>query len=394
MKRTFITVALMVATYVSVMASDFDRALNILVSNNLEAKINSRRGEAEIETLKSENILEGPEAEFSRVWGTNEEVGNKMAISVSQGFDWPGLYAARRKAIRTAESALEFLRQSTMLETRRDARMLLVDYIHNSQLIEIQQLYAARLDSMESYYKKASEEGLETKLDYNKTVIERIGIHRDLHQLERDRQALLVKIQAFNGGISPEEILSIIGNEYPTVNKSRLISSIQLIEERDPGIAAARLQETAARQNMKVEKLSGLPGFSVGYEHETELGGGFNGFSVGIKLPSWSRKHSRKAALIEAELAAGDLEIVLRQRKADFESDLAQLDYYEHSISEYEPIVKDESPLILLRKALEAQQITLLNYMDEANYFLQAHRDYLDLVYEYQLTVARLSYYE
>lgn len=394
MKRTFITVALMVATYVSVMASDFDRALNILVSNNLEAKINSRRGEAEIETLKSENILEGPEAEFSRVWGTNEEVGNKMAISVSQGFDWPGLYAARSKAIRTAESALEFLRQSTMLETRRDARMLLVDYIHNSQLIEIQQLYAARLDSMESYYKKASEEGLETKLDYNKTVIERIGIHRDLHQLERDRQALLVKIQAFNGGISPEEILSIIGNEYPTVNKSRLISSIQLIEERDPGIAAARLQETAARQNMKVEKLSGLPGFSVGYEHETELGGGFNGFSVGIKLPSWSRKHSRKAALIEAELAAGDLEIVLRQRKADFESDLAQLDYYEHSISEYEPIVKDESPLILLRKALEAQQITLLNYMDEANYFLQAHRDYLDLVYEYQLTVARLSYYE
>lgn len=394
MKRTFITVALMVTSYVCVMASDFDRALNILVSNNLEAKINSRRGEAEIETLKSENILEGPEAEFSRVWGTNEEVGNKMAISVSQGFDWPGLYAARRKAIRTAESALEFLRQSTMLETRRDARMLLVDYIHNSQLIEIQQLYAARLDSMESYYKKASEEGLETKLDYNKTVIERIGIHRDLHQLERDRQALLVKIQAFNGGISPEEILSIIGNEYPTVNKSHLLSSIQLIEERDPGIAAARLQETAARQNMKVEKLSGLPGFSVGYEHETELGGGFNGFSVGIKLPSWSRKHSRKAALIEAELAAGDLEIALRQRKADFESDLAQLDYYEHSISEYEPIVKDESPLILLRKALEAQQITLLNYMDEANYFLQAHRDYLDLVYEYQLTVARLSYYE
>lgn len=394
MKRTFITVALTLATYVSVMASDFDRALNILVSNNLEAKINSRRGEAEIETLKSENILEGPEAEFSRVWGTNEEVGNKMAISVSQGFDWPGLYAARRKAIRTAESALEFLRQSTMLETRRDARMLLVDYIHNSQLIEIQQLYAARLDSMESYYKKASEEGLETKLDYNKTVIERIGIHRDLHQLERDRQALLVKIQAFNGGISPEEILSIIGNEYPTVNKSHLLSSIQLIEERDPGIAAARFQETAARQNMKVEKLSGLPGFSVGYEHETELGGGFNGFSVGIKLPSWSRKHSRKAALIEAELAAGDLEIALRQRKADFESDLAQLDYYEHSISEYEPIVKDESPLILLRKALEAQQITLLNYMDEANYFLQAHRDYLDLVYEYQLTVARLSYYE
>ncbi len=394
MKRTFITFALLVTSCFWVIASDFDRALNILVNNNLEAKINSRRGEAEIETLKSENILEGPEAEFSRVWGTNEEVGNKMAISVSQGFDWPGLYAARRKAIRTAESALEFLRQSTMLETRRDARMLLIDYVHNAQLLELQKRYAARLDSMESYYKKASEEGLETKLDYNKTVIERIGVHRDLHQLERDRKALILKIQAFNGGNSPSEILSMIGTDYPEVNKSRLISSIELIEERDPGIAAARLQETAARQNMKIEKMSGLPGFSVGYEHETELGGGFNGFSVGIKLPTWSRKHSRKAALIEAELASGDLAIALKQRKADFESDISQLDYYELSISEYAPIVKDDSSLKLLHKALEAQQITLLNYMDESNYFLQAHRDYLDLVYEYHLTIARLSYYE
>lgn len=394
MKRTFLTIAVAAAAFASAYASDFNGALNLLVSNNLEAKVVSQRGVVEVEALRAENALSGPEAEFSRVWGNNPEIGNKFAISVSQGFDWPGLYAARRKAAKMAESALEFLNASAMLDARRDARLLLLDFIHNSQLLNLQDKYASRLDSMEAYYKRAAEEGLETRLDYNKTVLERIRVHRELHQLERDRDALIVRIQAFNGGISPNEVISLVGKEYPKIDRSKLSLILSQVEERDPGYAAARLQSEAARQQVKVEKLSGLPGFSIGYEHETEIGGGFNGFSIGINLPSWSRKHSRKAAILEAELAEKDAEIALKQRKADFESDLVQLDYYEHAIEESSAIVNDDAPIALLRKALMAQQITLLNYIDEENYFLQAHRDYIDLVYEYQQALARLMYYE
>ncbi|MDE5675160.1 MAG: TolC family protein [Muribaculaceae bacterium] len=394
MKRTILSIAIMATSFTGAMASDFDKALNILVSNNLEAKVVAERGVSEIESLKAENALEGVEAEFSRVWGNNSEIGNKFAVSVSQGFDWPGLYAARRKAAKTAESALEFLKSSAMLDARRDARVLLLDFIHNSQLLELQESYASRLDSMETYYKRAAEEGLETRLDYNKTVLERIRVHKELHQLERDRDALIVRIQAFNGGISPNEVISLVGNEYPRVDRSKLTSILTQVEERDPGYAAARLQSEAARQQVKVEKMSGLPGFSIGYEHETEIGGGFNGFSVGINIPSWSRKHSRKAAVLEAELAEKDAQLALIQKKADLESDLVQLDYYEHAIEESSAIVNDSAPIKLLRKALVAQQITLLNYIDEENYFIQAHRDYLDLIYEYNLALARLMYYE
>lgn len=394
MRKTFLSISLLLTTFLTSWSSDFDRAVNLLVNNNLEAKVAAGRGRGEIESMKAENTLEGPEAEFSRVWGTNPEVGNKMAFSISQGFDWPGLYAARKRAVKTAESALEFLRASTMLETRRDARTLLIDYIHNAQLLKVQSRYAIRLDSMEAYYRKAAEEGLETRLDYNKTVIERIGVHRDLHQLERDRDALLVRIRAFNGGESPEEVIRLVGDSYPSVDREKVLAAISGIEERDPGYAAARLQAESARQRVRVEKLSGLPGFSVGFEHETELGGGFNGFSVGIKLPTWSRRHSKRAAVIEAELAEKDAEIMLRGRKADFESDFVKLDYYEQAISEYAQVVEDPSMSELLRKALIARQITLLNYMDEENYFNQARKEYIDLLYEYHQTLSHLMYYE
>lgn len=394
MRSMLLTVALVATALTGVYANDFENALNILVSNNLESKAAIKRGVSEVETMRAENVLPGPEAEFSRVWGTNAEAGNKLGVSVSQGFDWPGLYAARKRAADTAESALEFLRASSMLDTRRDARVLLIDYVYNQQLICHQSRYAARLDSMESYYKRAAEEGLETRIDYNKTVIERIGVHRELHQLERDRDALLVRLQAFNGGAPIDEVVRLAGDEYPAIDKGKLAGTLSLIEERDPGYAAARLQTEVARQNLKVAKMSGLPGFSVGYEHESEGGERFNGFSVGISLPSWSRKHASKAAVVDAELALLDAEIMLRQRKADFEEDLVQLDYYEQSLAEYAPIVSDMAPLELLRKALVARQITLLNYMNEYNYFVQANREYLDLMYEYQLAAARLSYYE
>ena len=98
--------------------------------------------------------------------------------------------------------------------------------------------------------------------------------------------------------------------------------------------------------------------------------------------------------MLEAELAEKDAELALIKRKAELEADMVQLDYYEHAIAEYAPVVEDTAPIELLRKALVAQQITLLNYMDEENYFLEAQREYLDLVYEYQLAVARLMYYD
>ena len=93
-------------------------------------------------------------------------------------------------------------------------------------------------------------------------------------------------------------------------------------------------------------------------------------------------------------MAEKDAQLALIQKKADLESDLVQLDYYEHAIEESSAIVNDSAPIKLLRKALVAQQITLLNYIDEENYFIQAHRDYLDLIYEYNLALARLMYYE
>ncbi len=374
-------------------ATPFDEALAEVMNNNLSARAEASRSQITAESILGENTLEAPEASFSHVWGSPKGTVNKWSISVSQSFDWPGVYAARREAARTASTASQYLLESTLLDLRQETRTLFIDIIHNTQLIEMQSELAERMNQMEAYYKKAAEAGAETRLDYNKTVIERIAVHRELHTLEAERSTLIATLESLNGGKDVSGIISKLGNAYPITKIPTSINEAT-IRERDPQYAAAMAGVDAAKSMVKVEKRSRIPGFSIGYEHENEGEERFNGFSIGITLPVWSRKHQIKASTLEAEASLFDAELALTRRVSEMNSDKKQLDTLRHIMNEYEPVVNDKSSYELLHKALKAGQITFLTYIEEANYFIAAKRDYLDTLYEYNLILTRLSRYE
>ena len=96
----------------AVTATSFDEALQEVMSNNLTARIESSRGQAQIENILGENTLEAPEVEFVHMFGTTADTNDKWTLSVSQSFDWPGVYAARREAARTARTASQYLMAS------------------------------------------------------------------------------------------------------------------------------------------------------------------------------------------------------------------------------------------------------------------------------------------
>ena len=374
-------------------ATTFDDALQEVMSNNLTARIESSRGQAQVENILGENTLESPEVEFVHMFGTTPDTNDKWTISVSQAFDWPGVYAARREAARTARTASQYLMESTLLDLRQEIKTLLIDIIYNTQLIEMQTGLVNRMNQMEEYYRKAADAGSETRLDYNKTVIERIAVHRELHSLEAQRDALIASLQALNGGKDVTSIMNNLGSAYPIVPAIEGSISAELIKERDPQYAAAMAAVDAARSMVKVEKRSRIPGFSLGYEHETDGDERFDGFSIGITLPVWGRKHQIKSSTLEAEAALMDAEMALARRVAEMNGDIKQLKTLRHIIDEYEPVINDQSNLALLRKALEAGQIDFLTYIQEVNYFIAAKRDYLDTLYQYNLALTRLSRY-
>lgn len=387
-----ILVLSLVLSVLSVSASDFDRILETVVSNNLSLKYAESENEAAIAAMKAENTLEAPEIGFESLWGA-KGIGDKRNFSISQGFDWPGVYAARRDAIRKSQSAMQFLRESSQLETRQEVRLLLIDIIYTKQRIASTEKICEGLASMMTAFKKAMEEGNETRLDYNKAVIEKIAAERELKTLKGEYASLLASLQVLNGGHDVADLAMALGETYPEADLASLRPDLENLRTKDPVIAAVKAQTEAEKSLVRMEKRSLLPGFSLSYNHEWEMGDRFNGFSISMSLPFLTGKKNVKAALLRSQTAEMQQEMELIRLSAAMSGDYEKALQLRELLDQYEGVMNDDSDFVLLKKAFDGGQINFLTYMQELNFFLGARRDFLETLYNYHQTVARLQRY-
>lgn len=377
-------------SYVS--ASDFDRVLETVVSNNLSLKYAESENEAAIAAMKAENTLEAPEIGFESLWGA-KGIGDKRNFSISQGFDWPGVYAARRDAIRKSQSAMQFLSESSQLETRQEVRLLLIDIIYTKQRIASTEKICEGLASMMTAFKKAMEEGNETRLDYNKAVIEKIAAERELKTLKGEYASMLASLQVLNGGHDVADLVMALGETYPEADLASLRPDLENLRAKDPAIAAVKAQAEAEKSLVRMEKRSLLPGFSLSYNHEWEMGDRFNGFSISMSLPFLTGKKNVKAALLRSQTVEMQQEMELIRLSAAMSGDYDKALQLRELLDQYEGVMNDDSDFVLLKKAFDGGQINFLTYMQELNFFLGARRDFLETLYNYHQTVARLQRY-
>ena len=128
MKRIMILAALVAATVTGANArATFEQVLETVVKGNPDVAATVASGKAEIEEMKAENMLEGPEIEGHHAWGNFGD--RKYGIGISQGFDWPGLYSARRGLIKATSEAKTYLNRSTVLDKAIEAKLLLIELV-------------------------------------------------------------------------------------------------------------------------------------------------------------------------------------------------------------------------------------------------------------------------
>lgn len=146
----------------------------------------------------------------------------------------------------------------------------------------------------------------------------------------------------------------------------------------------------AARLAGKAERAAGLPGFNIGYAHAFEEGNHFDGVSLGVSIPLFSGRGSKKradaataAARLDKEAVDGRLETEVRTA---YESAAAAY----RKIAPMREAVENSDNAALLKKALAGGQINLITYIQETNYFLEARAELLDLEYRYAKALATL----
>ena len=162
-------------------------------------------------------------------------------------------------------------------------------------------------------------------------------------------------------------------------------------EGKNPTLQYARRQTVIGKQQVKLNRAMGLPKFSAGYMSEKIVGEHFQGVTVGMSIPLWENKNRVKQAKAQAQAA----ETTLDDNKLQFYNRL-QTFYFRAAVlqqnaQKIRQSLAENGNELLLKKALDAGEISLLNYLLEMEYYYDAMNKALEAERDFQKALAELS---
>lgn len=384
MKRT-----LLLLTLIPLMAradyAPFDSIVDEIAANNPELKSLTAEQAAEITSRRADNMLEATEVGFDRKWSQFSRSDTKTGFEITQGFDWPGAYGARRKALRSYERMLNSRRLAADKELRRNTRLLLLDVVDANIRCTLLQQMVMNLDSLHTTLHLLLERREVTELDHRKTALEEIAVKQQLAEAEAARTEALSQLAALNGGSLPAGAADL--HEYPDEN---LLELQAYLASSSPEAEAMRLEAESARLDARAERMGLLPGFSVGYGFEREDGTFYHGFSLGLRLPEYSAGKRSDAARLQASALELKAEQADTERRQAITANHRKAEITEKLLADYRTALGNNY-LQLLQRCISSGQMTYAEYFTELNFYLSAHLDYFAQQLAYHRLLALLS---
>ena len=195
-----------------------------------------------------------------------------------------------------------------------------------------------------------------------------------------------------NGGNECAELVAKLV-AYPADELMGEEEYVNRLNDFDPEIQYEQFMATSEVYSAQAARMNRYPGLSLGYKFTNELGDVFNGFTIGISLPFFSQKSKIKASQAAANAREHQLHQLRVEKLATIYAQRHKAISLKREIEEYKPIFEQSDNLDLLKKSLDAGQISLIEYLQEVNFFMSARQDYMEVIYQYHLTLASLNKY-
>lgn len=391
MKRYIIIIAGLLAG-ASVMAqSPIDAILSDVAANNSSIKAVEQEAVATQTELSAENSLENPTFEFEYLWAEKQVPGgNKYAFGIMQGFDFPTLYAQRRKLINAQNelgtSQVDYTRRNVLLE----ARELCIKIVYLNKQIAIVEERVEIANALANSYQQRLQAGDVNQLDVNKIVIERLSQSSRLKMLYGELEAAKAALTACNGGVTLATDLSTLA-QYPALPMpASLDEAVSAWKEQDAELKMLQNQVTVAESMSAVSKEGWIPRFEVGYKQAYEVGDMFYGLAVGVSLPLFKTSNevkSAKARALATSLQANETSVQITALATQLYNETLAL---HAALTDYQTLVEQNNRTMLL-KALETGQISLLEYMSDMAQINEAEENRLLLEYQYYSKLSQLN---
>lgn len=362
--------------------------LREIEQNNKELQANQQLTDAGKWQARTENNLPDPSVSYAHQYGNKEGLGIQGELVASQSFDFPLVYARRSKWIKAKSSAFDHqyaeVRQRILLQAK-EACLDLILLNQQKQLLDLRRANAEQLSAL---YELRLENGDANILETNKINLELLNAKTEARMNETARVAKLQELAALNGGVA----VAFADTVYSPADLPLSFDELRLEAMRsNVQLLSLRSEQEAAERQIKVSKAMGLPGLELGYRLNTATGGDrFNGFIVGVSIPLFSNRHKVRQAKAENRSARLQVENTAFTVENELHSLYNEAVNLKTSMDEYERVFRTQNNLALLNKAIQAGQISMIEYFVDVTTYYQSMQNYFQLQNQYQKVMAQL----
>lgn len=341
--------------------------------------------EAEVMGARTGNSPGNPEIEYAYLWGSPDQVGDRVDFAVIQSFDFPTAYSSRsklskinRKQARLRLSATE---QDIIVKTRQ--AWFEAVYLNKKSRLLGKRVENASL--IANAFQRMYDEGEANQLQLNQAMLKVTALTNEQDRLSINALTNNATISRLNGG-NTFKIMDTIFPAPMNLVLDTLISQYQ----SGPQNTAFQGEVLRMEQQKDVAFNQKLPKLKAGYYQETILGTRLKGITAGITIPLWGNANAVKSAKAGFAYAQTDAIRFWEQQKLQVIQRYNEWLILNTQVEQMSELLESSNNEELLLKALESGEISLTQYYYESDFYFQNQFDLLDFQRDLYLVEAEL----
>lgn len=372
--------------------NSIDQVLKSIETNNKSLQANTKMTDAQKLEAQTGKFLANPSVEWEQMWGNRNNPGSEYTLTVKQSLDFPTTYSNKNKLANLKANTIGFQSAAYRQQLLLNAKQTCIEIIYLRKQKSLLDERLANAETMFALYKKRFESGDANQLELNKIQLELLNAQNQSRLNKAALTAAEEQLRNLNGG-NP---ITFDATDYPAGEELINFDQLQAaFMEADPNLKSLTGDQEIANREVKLSRSLTLPKFDVGYKRNAASDHvASNGFMVGVSIPLFENKNTVKKAKAQAEFATASLEDNRLNLKTNLQQLYQQAEALQISRADYAKVLEQQRNIELLNKALNAGQLSVIDYFTELTTIYDSHQSYLDVEKEYHNILAQLYQYK
>lgn len=364
-----------------------DEALSLIEQHNTTLIALRQTAEAEKLDNRTDIGLPDPEVEYGFLWGKPSAIGNRHDLSISQTFDAATLSGLKHKVANLKNEGVEIQYRAERMALLLRAQQLLMDLTCSNALIKALQsrlYYASKIVTAED---RKLQQGEGTKLDFNNARLNHTKALAAIAQAEAERADILAELSLLNGGEELDFTLTSFPDDALPIDFNAWYADV---EGRLPDLLQAQNDLLLSRKQVALSRSECLPALTLGFMSEKTDEEHFRGITAGISIPLWSGRRKIRQARAEALAAEARQLDAVTQHYGQLRALYNRAMRLQSTAQLYRQALDESNNTQLLNKALDAGEISLIDYISEIGLYYDLLDEALKAERDYHKTLAEL----